>query len=53
MRQVGHRMLFSRQVDAIRLSTVSNDGIARNSQLARWGQDPYTFVPKPIDIGRN
>jgi hypothetical protein len=31
MRQVGYGMLLSRKVDAIRLATVSDDGIAGNS----------------------
>src|SRR5207253_10213760 len=53
MRQVGYSMLLSRKVDAIRLATVSDDGIAGNSQLAGRRQDPDALVSEPVDVRRD
>jgi hypothetical protein len=46
-------MLLSRKVDAIRLATVSDDGIAGNSQLAGRRQDPDALVSEPVDVRRD
>ena len=46
-------MLLSRKVDAIRLATVSDDGIAGNSYPAGRRQDPDALVSEPVDVRRD
>ena len=38
---------------SIRLATVSDDGIAGNSQLAGRRQDPDALVSEPVDVRRD
>ena len=53
MRQVGHGMLLGREVDAIGLAAVGDDGVAGDAQLAGRRQHAHAFVAEAVDVGRD
>ena len=53
MRQVGDGMLLGREVDAIGLAAVGNDGVAGDAQLAGRRQHAHAFVAEAVDVRRD
>ena len=53
MRQVGDGMLLGREVDAIGLAAVGDDGIAGDAELAGRRQHPHALVAEAVDVRRD